>query len=207
VERLVAHGLLEPGEADGQVAFRHAMVRDAAYASVPLGERHIKHARLAEWLVRRHDEAPGDSEADAARIALHFERAVTLQRELAGAEGSPPDPALRAQAARYLVISARDANLHDEPREAERWYERIADLELLDGDEALQVSLDHASTLVSLRRIDEAEAVLRSVVERAPGLTAMAGDAFTGLGVVARLQGDAEAARDWFDAARHAWQG
>ena len=204
LDRLVEQGLLQPGATDGEIAFQHAMVRDAAYASVPLGDRHAKHAALARWLVERATGGDGP-EADSARVAHHLERAVTLRRELEGSDGAV-DRDLTDLAARHLVAAARGARQRDELREAERWYQRVRELDLLPEDELLPVALEHAGVLVSLRRLEDAAAVFRLVADHAPGLTALAGDAFTGLGLVARLLGDADAARDWFDAGRHAWQ-
>lgn len=207
LDQLVGQGLLMAIDATGEIAFRHAMVREAAYASVPLGERALRHATMAHWLVERASDAgPGAiSEGDTARIAHHFERAVALQRELGG-DAAEPDPDLARAASAYLLAAARGARDRDEVREAERWYERVRDLGLVDASQALPVALEHAATLVALRRIDEAETVLRWVAEVAPAASPVAGEAFTGLGVVSRLQGDPDAARDWFDLGRRAWQ-
>jgi class 3 adenylate cyclase len=200
IERLCDLGLLRVERSTGELAFRHAMVREAAYASVPLGERASKHAVLARWLA---DRADGD--VDEALVAHHFERAVAVQRELASGDAGR-DEELVAAAGPHLVAAARAARQRDELREAERWYQRARDLGLVTGDLALTIGIEHAGTLVGLRRLGEAEATFRSVADAARPGTAFAGDALTGLGVVARLGGDTDQARDWFDAARGAWQ-
>jgi class 3 adenylate cyclase/tetratricopeptide (TPR) repeat protein len=202
LERLVELGLLHPGTVDGEVAFQHAMVRDAAYASVPLGERHAKHAALARWMVEHADEGEG-TDPETARIAHHFERAISLQRELGGAA---PDPALVEQAARYLLAAARLARQRDELREAERWYERLRNLDLLQDADRLPVALEQAATLVTLHRAEDAAAAYQLVADEAPPGSALAGEACTGLGLTTRLLGDAERAAAWFDQGRLAWQ-
>ncbi len=198
VERLCDLGLLQVDRGTGELAFRHAMVREAAYASVPLGDRATKHAALARWLADSPD-------GDQGRIAHHFERAVSFQRHLSS-KAAGDDGHLADAARRHLVSAARASRQRDALREAERWYRRTRDLDLVEGDEALAVGAEHAATLVGLRRLAEAEQVFRWVADEAAPGTAAAGEAYTGLGVVARLRGDTDEARDWFDAGRHAWQ-
>lgn len=200
VARLCDLGLLQVDHARGELAFRHAMVREAAYASVPLADRASKHAALASWL------AAGEEDPDQALVAHHFERAISLQRDLGSGEASDRDPELAAAAGRHLVAAARAARQRDELREAERLYQRARDLDLVHGDEALMVAAEHATTLVGLRRLVDAERAYQWVVDHAASGSRSAGEAFTGLGVVARLRGDTALARDRFDAGRHAWQ-
>jgi hypothetical protein len=64
-----------PGE-DG-FAFRHALIRDAAYASAPLRRRAMHHERFAGWLA----SGGFGEEFDEIR-GYHLEQAVGLRREL-----------------------------------------------------------------------------------------------------------------------------
>jgi hypothetical protein len=64
-----------PGE-DG-FRFRHALIRDAAYASAPLRRRAAHHERFAKWL----ESVGGGEEYDEIR-GYHLEQAVLLRREL-----------------------------------------------------------------------------------------------------------------------------
>jgi class 3 adenylate cyclase/tetratricopeptide (TPR) repeat protein len=193
--------------APGVWEFRHLMVRDAAYASVPLGERASNHARVARWLLA-HGEAGGDGktsgpdggEAFLAQLAHHTERAVSLWGEL----GAPPE-ALPERATGSLVRAARAARQRDELQEAERWYRRAIDLGLVDGADPTAVALEHGATLLALRRLPEAALVLEEVASRTAD-AAVRGEAHTGLGVAARLQGDIDGARAHFEAGRQAWQ-
>jgi DNA-binding CsgD family transcriptional regulator/tetratricopeptide (TPR) repeat protein len=60
--------LLEQSPRGAQLRFRHALVQEALYASVPLPWRQLQHRRIAETLA----EMPG---ADPATIVEHFRRA------------------------------------------------------------------------------------------------------------------------------------
>jgi class 3 adenylate cyclase/tetratricopeptide (TPR) repeat protein len=201
--QLERRGLLvhrtEPGGPPGW-EFRHVMVRDAAYASVPLGERANDHARMARWLLEDARPTAEDDEAHLAQLAHHTERAVSLWREL-----GLPVPPLPEGATGSLVGAARAARHRDELQEAERWYQRALDLDLIDGGSPAVVALEHGATLLALRRLPEADRVLQSVVA-GTSQPRLLGEAHTGLGVVARLQGDIEGARRSFEAGRRAWQ-
>lgn len=180
--------------AQGAWSFRHPMVREASYASVPLGDRAANHARMVRWLLGRG--AP-----DLAELAHHTERAVGLWQEL----GQAPDP-LPEAALVSLVGAARAARQRDELREAERWYQHARDLGLVPDEDAVEVCLEHGATLIAQRRLLEARDALATALE-SPGATdAHVGQAQTGLGVVARLLGDTDRAQEAFDAGRRAWQ-
>ena len=70
---LVRKELLRPREGDESFAFRHQLVRDAAYDSMPKQLRAELHERLAEWL----RPSAGDEIAD-----YHLDRAAGLRSEL-----------------------------------------------------------------------------------------------------------------------------
>jgi class 3 adenylate cyclase/tetratricopeptide (TPR) repeat protein len=197
LERLNRLGLVGSPHPSGSYAFRHAMVRDAAYASVPLGERAARHALVARWLLT--DERGGGAD-DPGAVAHHVERAVALGLEL----GASAVPDLPPEARRSLLGAARAAHRRDELREAERWYRRAIDLDLVDDEEVVPARLDHASTLLTLRRLTEAQAGfdLALAGARTP---AERGEAATGLGAVSRLLGDTDASLAHFEAARAAW--
>lgn len=55
---------------EGAMEFRHAMVRDVAYAGLPFRQRHEMHARVARTL-----EELGDRAATADLLSLHFHEA------------------------------------------------------------------------------------------------------------------------------------
>jgi class 3 adenylate cyclase/tetratricopeptide (TPR) repeat protein len=196
LDGIAARGLLvrrDGGSGEPRWAFRHVMVREAAYASVALGDRAAGHARMVQWLV--------DRGADPAEVAHHTERAVGLWQEL----GHPPGP-LPIEARGSLLVAARAARQRDELREAERWYQRARELSLVEPGEQVAVCLEHGNTLIAQRRLAEAADALAEVVSHPAAGPAARGEAHTGLGVVARLRGDADAALVEFDAGRRAWE-
>src|SRR5207302_1780793 len=65
--------LLRPREDEQSYAFRHQLVRDAAYDSMPKQVRAELHERLADWLRPREGVEIAD---------YHFDRAADLRREL-----------------------------------------------------------------------------------------------------------------------------
>jgi DNA-binding SARP family transcriptional activator/tetratricopeptide (TPR) repeat protein len=76
---LVRKGLLEPApaprlERDG-FRFHHALVRDAAYASIPKTDRAGLHERAAEW-IEEHDAAQDEL------VGYHLEQAYRYRAEL-----------------------------------------------------------------------------------------------------------------------------
>ncbi len=75
----------------GRHSFKHALIRDVAYESIPRGERARLHLRLADVL---------DSSADAScqAVAGHYAAAATLG-----------ETAARAPAVRVLIEAAREA--------------------------------------------------------------------------------------------------
>lgn len=72
--RLQDSGFLdrEPAGGEEAYAFHHALVRDAAYDSLPYRRRRELHSRLALWLERRFADDLGPH---AATLAFHWERA------------------------------------------------------------------------------------------------------------------------------------
>ncbi|HEY2542506.1 MAG TPA: BTAD domain-containing putative transcriptional regulator [Gaiellaceae bacterium] len=106
------HGLF-PDE-DG-VRFRHALIRDAAYAEVPKRTRVELHTRFAAWL-----EARG---AAPELVGYHLEQAHRC-----GVELGAPDRALGERAGRLLAIAGRQAYGRDDVRAAINLLQRAADL-------------------------------------------------------------------------------
>ena len=87
--------------ADEGFRFRHLLIRDAAYESLPKATRAELHERFAEWL-STHDLVEGDE-----IVGYHFEQAHRYRAEL-----DPGDPALSRLAARasdHLAAAGRGA--------------------------------------------------------------------------------------------------
>jgi hypothetical protein len=140
---LVVGPVTEPlwGEA---FAYRHALLRDAGYASLARAERARLHVRLARWL----EEAAGERSAEIAeQIAGHYssalESAPSLAREVD--DGLDRDAVSQLSADWYeragqgtLSMSAHDAarqlfrrsielTTEDKPLEKARRWERLGD--------------------------------------------------------------------------------
>jgi class 3 adenylate cyclase/tetratricopeptide (TPR) repeat protein len=105
---LVRKELIRPGRStfagDDAFRFRHLLIRDAAYESMPKETRAELHERFAGWLER----VTGDRFVEYEEIlAYHLEEAVRYRSEL-----GPPDDATRAlseRAAERLTSAGRRA--------------------------------------------------------------------------------------------------
>jgi len=75
VEREV---ILAEGGGGDQYVFRHALLRDAAYAMLTEGDRGLGHLLAGEWLEQ-------NDERDAIVLVEHFERAAIARAPYAGA--------------------------------------------------------------------------------------------------------------------------
>ena len=152
---LVERDLIRPSGADGYV-FRHILIREVAYGTLPRAERANLHAAAGSWL---ETSAADRAEALAELIAYHFREAATLD----GALGREPSPVLRAKAVDWLVRAAEaaiaataglEATRHLEAAivlsEAERLpelWERLGDCRVSGGD-----AVDAYATALRLAR-------------------------------------------------------
>jgi class 3 adenylate cyclase/tetratricopeptide (TPR) repeat protein len=106
IERLVRRGLLRrrrrsamPGTSE--LAFKHVVIRDVAYGSLPRRERAVRHLTVATWLraqARRGREP-------VAELAHHYEQAWDLARTRTGGQA---DLWVGSEAVRYLGRWADD---------------------------------------------------------------------------------------------------
>ena len=206
LERLAGRGLTQEirDEGYGDHAFRHVLTRDVAYASLPIGDRATRHARVAAWL-ERHFEDSRES-APIAQLAHHYERAVVLARAV-----DHTDPGLSGAAFSALVRAARDEHRRHGLRRADHWYRRARDLGSLDPDFDPDVVLDavaeHGTVLLELRQLDAAQDAFEELHRRAGSRRpAMQATAAAHLGAVARLLGDVDLARERFDLAAATWR-
>jgi len=98
IEQLVERDLIRPSGADGY-SFRHILIRDVAYQTLPRAERSRMHAAAGEWL-EAHSADRG--EAFAELIAFHYREGASLSRVL----GEPPEEELRERAEHWLGRAA-----------------------------------------------------------------------------------------------------
>ena len=143
VERLIDRDLLRPG-GRGELNFRHILIRDVAFGTLPRAERAGHHAAAGQWL---EEGAAGREDELAELIAYHYREAAILQQAL-----DEPRPEARADAVRWLrraaevaggargVIEAvghlRGAITLAPPAEQAEMYRRIGEFEGA-GDQSL----------------------------------------------------------------------
>ncbi len=116
---LVRKELLRPERGarpgDDGFRFRHALIRDAAYAEIPKATRADLHERFADWL------ATSVGEDDL--VGFHLERASHYLAELGTA-----DEALTERAAAMLAAAGRRAFARDDARAAVSLFLRACEL-------------------------------------------------------------------------------
>ena len=143
IDQLVERDLIRPAVED-DFQFRHILIREVAYGTLPRAERSRLHAAAADFLA---DHADGRADELAELIAYHYREAATVGSLL----GSVPDQVRSAavtwlrrasdaamagagnyEAARHL----RSAIDLAQPGDLPELYERLGDV-LMSGDEAL----------------------------------------------------------------------
>jgi len=141
---LVERELVRPA-GRGLLTFRHIIIRDVAYGTLPRSERAVLHAAAGRWLEGKAAERQDEL---AELIAFHFREAAALASSLLGV-----DPDVRTSAMRWLrraadvAATARalvEASGHLEaaidlatPAERPVLYQRLGEL-LGSGDRAVQ---------------------------------------------------------------------
>ena len=156
---LVRNELIRPHDAiPDTFAFRHALIRDAAYARLPKERRSELHERFAGWLEGRGDEFD-------EIVGYHLEQAYRWVVEL-----GPPDGralGLAGRAAEKLSASAVRARARGDVRASVNLFERA--VELLPADDPRRIALlpDLGRELRDAAQMDRSEAVLVEAVELA----------------------------------------
>jgi len=144
IDQLLERDLIRPAP-NGEYQFRHILIREVAYGTLPRAERSRLHAASARWLA---DHANGRSDELAELIAFHFREAATVGSVF----GVVPDD-VRTSAVTWLRRAADAANAGAANYEAARHlraaidlanpddlpelYERLGDT-LIAGDEAVE---------------------------------------------------------------------
>ncbi len=112
---------------DVEFSFKHVLVRDVAYESLPRSERAAAHSEAASWI----EEASGERVADVAELlAYHYDVAFTLSG----------DDALRARARAGCLAAGHAAMRRFAIAQAQRYAQRTVELSLAGRDrvEALE---------------------------------------------------------------------
>ena len=141
---------------DDAVRFRHLLIRDAAYESLPKETRADLHERFALWL-DEHVELIEQEEI----VGYHLEQAVLYRREL-----GRDDEALARRAAERLAHAGRSALDRGDYSAGAKIFERAAALPPPGDRVRLGVLVDLADALAELGRFDDARACLAEPIER-----------------------------------------
>ncbi len=152
-----------PAQFDADVAFRfkHALVRDAAYAGISKRARALLHERFHAWLLERIGERLPEVEEI---VGYHLEEAVRYLVEL-GPRNEHADE-LAAAGAGYLASAGRRALGRGDAPAAVKLLERAR---ALATDEAtqLELSLDLGEALRDAGELGRADETLVAAIERA----------------------------------------
>ena len=115
----------EPPMFSGELefAFRHVLIRDVAYESLPKALRSAKHAEVASWA---EDRAGDRSEEIAELLATHYLESLRYLEELGETNGNRA--ALQREAFRWAKSAAERTLRLRLAGESARWYRSALDL-------------------------------------------------------------------------------
>ena len=134
LQTLVAKGLLQLGPGRNpfeEYSFRHILIQEAAYRSIPKSFRAELHHRYADWL---EAFAPDPFPARSEILGYHLEQSVRYRAELRPTD--PESPALSHRAAAHLEMAGVAAHDRGDDLAAVNLLDRAAAL-LSGGDPAL----------------------------------------------------------------------
>ena len=163
-DRLVEHDLLtEQAGGDGvALRFRHALIRDTAYASLAKSARTRLHERHASWLA---ELGSGLADADA-RIGFHLETACRYAQEVDGRVGDE----LAARAGRHLAAAAQGGPRPRRPAGRDRLSRPFPRLLGYEREEGVELLPALVSALFEAGSFDRAEEVAELAVSASASL-------------------------------------
>jgi predicted ATPase len=170
LQTLVAKGLVQPGpgrSAFEEYSFRHILIQEAAYHSIPKSLRAELHHRYADWLeAATSDPFPGRSEI----LGYHLEQSVRYRAELWPA--APESAALSRRAAAHLETAGFAAHDRGDDVAAVNLLDRAATL--LPGDDPAlgRLYTTLGTALIEAGQFEKAKAAL----DHAQRITAANGD-------------------------------
>jgi DNA-binding SARP family transcriptional activator/tetratricopeptide (TPR) repeat protein len=163
---LVRKELLRPahlvGGGDGY-RFRHILVREAAYRRLPKNVRAELHERYADWLEQASD--PEMSGGRAELLGFHLERAHAYRLQLG--PGDPRGPVLAKRAAAHLTTAGAEALARADFRAVDQLLARATSLMASDDPRRPALLYDRGTSLFTLGRVADADAVLAQALEAA----------------------------------------
>ena len=152
-----------PGREDAY-RFRHALIRDAAYAGIPKELRAQLHERFAEWAA--NTKAGRAGELDEI-VGYHLEQAYRYRGQLGPLDAHAQS--LAGRAAEILGAAGRRAYARDDMPAAINLLDRA--VSLLAEEEPAQLTLrrELSNALWSVGELARAEALLDGLIEAAQG--------------------------------------
>jgi TOMM system kinase/cyclase fusion protein len=156
LERLLAAGLIlrKRRHRDSTLVFRHALIRDAAYDTLPIAARRDIHARIAAALEQRFPE-------------LVLARPDLLAHHLAAADERSRAIPLALRAAQAALTRSASAEAIAHAREALGWLGAIGDAR---QRAELELSLNSAITMALMSSKGYGAAEVAAIVERSQEL-------------------------------------
>ncbi|MGH2635263.1 MAG: AAA family ATPase [Actinomycetota bacterium] len=154
----------EPPVFSGELefAFRHVLIRDVAYESLPKLLRARKHVEVARWA----EERTGDRARELAEfVGAHYLRAVEYRDEL----GEPADHELEAATSRWALEAGERAWDLWQQEEAFRWFEdglRLGERSGADPERLARIAEAVANTSEGLRPVDDVLDAYRDALDR-----------------------------------------
>jgi len=171
---LILAGLSTSLAGQPEYSFKHVLLRDVAYASVPKARRARAHAETADWIA----ELAGDRQEEFAELlAYHYEAAVGGDGADLAWQDSAEREAVRQKAFDYLVLAGEGARRRFLVTKAVELHERALALARDDGERerALeQIGDDHDSAYhgdPAIIAFERALALLPATEESAPDRT------------------------------------
>lgn len=174
--------------------FKHVVLRDVAYESLPRSDRAQLHEAIANWVAGHLDaDDPGEQ---VASLAHHYEQAWHLQRSQTG--GGPSSETTR-RAASYLERWGRRVFSY-QPRLAESVYARGLLVARTDAEAAgstllAELSIGRAESLIELGRAHEGARLAIEASAQAGADEDLEARALLALGRAESDLGDVESAR------------
>jgi len=144
----------------GVCRFRHVLIRDAAYRSIPKARRAKLHENLAVWM----DETLGPRVYDYAEIiGYHFEQAFRMRRDLAPRDRNLQQ--LASKAAERLAAAGTRAHARDDMEAVQKLMERAKQLYEAAGTKPLEVMTVLGDALSDLRDMNGCERLAKEAEE------------------------------------------
>ncbi len=143
--------------------FRHLLIRDAAYESLPKATRAELHEQFAGWL-STHDLVEGDE-----IVGYHLEQAHRYRAELD--PGDPALPALAARSSEHLAVAGRGALDRGDFTAGRSLFRRATGLLSAGDEQRLALAPDYANALFEAGERDEAWELLGDALSTSDPLT------------------------------------